>query len=370
MRTKYAIVAILFFLLNTTEGFGQCISSGAKSATVSGNDAGAGTIAWTSLANTVSSNDLRATAASAVAILSSSSTNYLTQSGFGFSIPSYAIICGIQVDAERRQQGVIVGSSVKDNSVKIIKGGSILGTEHASGSSWPSTDATGVYGGPTDLWGTTWTAADINASNFGVAYSASLNAGLAALFLSAEIDNVTVTVFYDLILPIKLIDFSASCNNDGVLVKWSTASESDNQHFIIERTKDGITFEEVAKIDGAKNKNERSDYSFVDHHPFKGTVYYRLKQIDGTGVTKDYSLVSVDCKFENIDTPFPNPSAGKFSINAEGELIIYGARGKSVYSQIISGNTQIDLSNQEKGVYFYQLRSSDRVISSGKLLVE
>jgi len=370
MRTKYAIVVILFFFLKNTVGFSQCISGGAKSPGVFGNDAGVGSVAWTGMGNTISSNDLRATASSAIAVLSSSSTNYLTQSGFGYSIPSYAIICGIQVEAERRQQGVLVGSSVKDNSVKIIKGGTILGTDHASASSWPSNDATISYGGPTDLWGTTWTASDINASNFGIAYSASLSAGLAALLLSAEIDNVTLTVFYDLILPVKLIDFSAVCNNEGVLVKWSTASESDNEHFIIERTKDGTTFEEVGKIKGMQNKNERSDYSFVDRHPLKGDVYYRLKQTDGTGVSKNYSLVSVNCKFENIETPYPNPSTGKFSINAEGEFVVYGITGKIIYSQTISGNTEIDLSTQEKGVYFYRLLSSDKVLSSGKLFVE
>lgn len=365
--------SLLFFSISST-AISQSFTDGPRNPTVSSNDASIGTVAWNTPGNVLSSDNNRATAGTLVGVLSSASTNYLVETGFGFAIPASAIITGIKVDVERRQQGVLVGSSVKDNSIKIVKGGVIVaGSEHASAGGWPSADALVSYGGAGDLWGTTWTPADINAANFGTAYaSASLNAGLAALFLSAEIDHMRITVYYDVLLPIELLDFSAICDANKVKLKWATASQMNNDYFAIERSSDGIHFKEIGVIDGAGNSNQVMDYTFNDLSvsPVE-TNYYRLKQTDFDKSFNYSQIISVGCKGEVRELVYPNPSTGKFTVKAKGNISVFNALGDQIYTaQSLSDNHAIDLSDQSKGIYFVQQTSAHGEVIFNKILLE
>ena len=85
-------------------------------------------------------------------------------------------------------------SGLVDSNVVLLKGGAPAGSNYAdTGSIWGTTDATIAYGTSADLWGTTWTAAEVNASNFGVRFSAR-NVGSAST--TASLDSITVTVSY------------------------------------------------------------------------------------------------------------------------------------------------------------------------------
>ena len=89
-----------------------------------------------------------------------------------------------------------VGSNgaLQDSTVQLLKAGAPVGSNKASATTW-STSATAVnYGGSADLWGTTWTAADLNASNFGLRFAAK---NVAAASATASIDYVSITVTYN-----------------------------------------------------------------------------------------------------------------------------------------------------------------------------
>jgi len=86
---------------------------------------------------------------------------------------------------------IISGAAVvADNIVKLVKGGSVVGTSQAVGTAWGTTDATISYGGAASLWGTTLTAAEVNAADFGIVLSATVTSGLA------RVDAITLTVYY------------------------------------------------------------------------------------------------------------------------------------------------------------------------------
>jgi hypothetical protein len=166
-------------------------TAGPNNPTSGANNTSIGTRAWSNAANVVSSNNQYV---SATSLTTSAVSNYLTATGFGFSIPAGSTINGIQVSIERSDGGVSSSSYIRDNSIKIVKAGAITGTEHAdTTANWPTSDASASYGSTTDLWGTTWTAADINASNFGVAISAR---GSSSSSETARIDNIRITVSY------------------------------------------------------------------------------------------------------------------------------------------------------------------------------
>ena len=110
----------------------------------------------------------------------------------GFAVPDNATITGIEVSIERRASGML--QNVHDNSLRVMKGGTMVGDDKASASTWPTTDEYATYGGDSDLWGTTWTPADINDSTFGMAHSVSLS-GISVL-PTARTDHSQMTVFF------------------------------------------------------------------------------------------------------------------------------------------------------------------------------
>src|SRR5882762_8234462 len=127
--------------------FPQCTPSAATSGTSFGNDVSIGTLAWGSTGNASASDNSYAAAGQLVAILSSVQTEYITAKNFGFTIPASAIICGIEVEVERHAGGLIIGSSIVDNSVRIIKNGTLTGSNMASGTNWTGSDISAIYGG-------------------------------------------------------------------------------------------------------------------------------------------------------------------------------------------------------------------------------
>ena len=85
----------------------------------------------------------------------------------------------------------LTGPQVVDNVVKLVRGGSVVGNNLASASYWPASDALASYGGNSELWGTTLTAAQVNAADFGIVLSATTTTGA-----TAAVDYIALTVYY------------------------------------------------------------------------------------------------------------------------------------------------------------------------------
>ena len=130
--------------------------------------------------------------ASAVCNLNANTVGWflVIANGFGFAIPAGATIDGIVIDVE------CSGGSGKtyDSEVVAVKGGVVGSTSRASATVWSGGSHTwlGHGTGQNDLWGTTWTPAQINAADFGVAVSPKSVGGTDI----AEIHNVRITVYY------------------------------------------------------------------------------------------------------------------------------------------------------------------------------
>ena len=162
-------------------------SEGPKSPATTVDDASVGTVAWSTPNNSQASDNSYATAT----LVSPTQTHYLKATNFGFSIPSGATIDGIVVEAEVSE--IDIDGQGNDYRARIVKGGTIGATDKANATTWGTTDTYLSHGGITDLWGETWTAADINAANFGFALSAQLVTGTSLL---PQIDHIRITVYY------------------------------------------------------------------------------------------------------------------------------------------------------------------------------
>ena len=115
-------------------------------------------------------------------------------------------------------------------------------------------------------------------------------------------------------LPVVLLDFTANKQENHVKLDWSTLSEINNEYFTIERSSDGVNFEEIIKQAGAGNSNSRINYSNIDISPNVGYNYYKLSQTDFNGKKREFDVevVYFDRNPQNIDLKiYPNPTNGR-----------------------------------------------------------
>jgi hypothetical protein len=146
--------------------------------------AGAG---WTNPGFITASDNNRASAA----IAGNGISPNLDATGFGFTIPTGSLISGIRVTVERRADG----SAIDDDDVFLLKAGAPVGSDKASGTDYTTStsDETMTYGGSSDLWGTTWTAEELNASNFGFRLRTDSDTSSAR---NAFIDHISIRIYY------------------------------------------------------------------------------------------------------------------------------------------------------------------------------
>lgn len=116
-------------------------------------------------------------------------TSYVNGTVFGFSIPAGATIKGLVASFSRRQS-LNNGSVLNTDNV-------VLGSASKFGvGTWTNVPVTETYGSPTDLWGTTWTPAQINASSFGLSVQVDIDTSGSSGNILAEVNDFLVTVYY------------------------------------------------------------------------------------------------------------------------------------------------------------------------------
>lgn len=103
----------------------------------------------------------------------------------------------------------------------------------------------------------------------------------------------------NLTLPIELLSFDGKLKNNKVELTWSTASEINNDLFVLERSSDAIKFTAIGKVGGGGNSTVKLDYSFIDQEPLNGVSYYRLRQVDYDGSYTFSNIIVIDNSSEN-----------------------------------------------------------------------
>jgi hypothetical protein len=159
-------------------------------------------------------------------------------------------------------------------------------------------------------------------------------------------------------LPVELLAFTARPqDNERVICKWSTATEVNNDYFTVERSRDGITFDDIGEVDGAGNSTQTRYYSFVDRDPYSGLSYYRLRQTDFDGTVTHAGPVAVRLLASGQVLLFPNPNSGTFFLvtppgDASAEYRVFDALGRlCLAGNAAPGTASVDMSTFAKGIY-------------------
>jgi len=213
MKLRRALSLVLF-VLTLGSLLVQAVSQGPNYA------GAASTVGWTDAANATGTPD------SACASRSGAAGGTLDLTNFGFTIPAAAVINGITVEVK------FAGTPGGGNGVRVrlLKGGLPTATSQdifpIAGQNTCSTSDWRTVGSPTDLWGTSWTASDINAANFGVRLSKLGTGG------TSYVDSVRITVEYSDVMTVTVISGGALTAN----VNSAATVESGKVEFLGQTT--------------------------------------------------------------------------------------------------------------------------------------
>jgi hypothetical protein len=157
----------------------------------------------------------------------------------------------------------------------------------------------------------------------------------------------------DIPLPIELTAFSALCINTTAHIIWSTATETNNDYFILEKSRDAVNWFELARIDGAGFSNSEISYSYNDNNLFAGDNYYRLTQVDYDGTSETFKIIQINCDKhkdgEERVLVFPNPFQSKLNIMFENftdekvHVEIFDELGKIIINSLHTIDKNSDL---------------------------
>ncbi|MGN6495255.1 MAG: T9SS type A sorting domain-containing protein [Agriterribacter sp.] len=168
-------------------------------------------------------------------------------------------------------------------------------------------------------------------------------------------------------LPVELTSFTARPQGTAVQLNWTTATEQNNAYFGVERSADGINWQQIGKVNGAGNSTQPLSYGYTDQQPLNGTSYYRLKQTDYNGTFK-YSLVEV-VRLQNSNPTlrvYPNPVGQEVTIQTSKAVVqinLLSTNGRTVLrhapSRVAGGTFSINMHSVQRGIYLLQVINKD-----------
>lgn len=182
------------------------------------------------------------------------------------------------------------------------------------------------------------------------------------------------------IKEVYVMDFRATGQGSNqVLLDWFTLSEFDNERFEVQRSEDGKTFQTIGVVKGYWNAVEQTEYGFLDDQAHPGSLYYRLKQVSGSGKesiseVRMVTLFAVEDAIRGFELNcFPNPSSGWVNVSYRNlappstdtglELVVFDAAGQFMLRKKgVPSDFQLDLSGLDAGLYQVILQNSKQEI--------
>jgi hypothetical protein len=175
-------------------------------------------------------------------------------------------------------------------------------------------------------------------------------------------------------LPVELLFFTGKSTAEGVELNWATASEKNNDYFVVEKSINASDWLSVTTVPGGGTKNTRTDYRILDRSPLAGLSYYRLRQVDFDGTTRYSNIVRVTTETEELSV-YPNPSNGQtisVVVNpreaSQAVIEISSMEGillrqwKAAFSEGEQQKWLVATDDMAAGVYLVSLRLGSRIV--------
>ncbi len=186
-------------------------------------------------------------------------------------------------------------------------------------------------------------------------------------------------------LPVELKSFTAQAENQKIILKWTTATELNNNGFEIQRRVAESDFATIGFVKGEGTTTNQKEYSYIDKDLVDGKYSYRLKQIDFNGTFEYSDVIEVDVRTLDefaLEQNFPNPFNPTTTIGyvlkekSNAKLILLNAIGEEitvlVNEEQDKGFHKVDFNaaNLPSGVYFYRLQAGSFAETKKMLLLK
>jgi hypothetical protein len=165
------------------------------------------------------------------------------------------------------------------------------------------------------------------------------------------------------VAPVSLISFTGHFVGDYIALNWATASELNNQKFMIERSSDMFNWTTIGEVRGAGTVSSIQNYSFDDFKPLSGIAYYRLRQVDFDGAFAYSNVVVIDQHKTSIDLfVVPNPFDDAFTIQSssleKNNVLMHDVLGRLVYQTSFENGSTTIRPELPSGTYILTVSSS------------
>lgn len=183
------------------------------------------------------------------------------------------------------------------------------------------------------------------------------------------------------VLPVELVEFFGAAMPQENVLNWQTASELNNNYFVVSRSYDGEGFEPIGTVNGVGNSTSLNEYAFVDADIRTGTVYYRLTQVDIDGASIQSEIIALNRSqiASGLLGVFPNPTKDLLYIEvntskemAEVSVELTDAHGQLIDRKLVETNgfgiVTFNLESLQQGIYFVRYLSSTGVSTIKKII--
>jgi hypothetical protein len=218
-------------------------------------------------------------------------------------------------------------------------------------------------------------------ANDGNVYSFLLIVSDGSLF-TTDVVNVVVNLAGST-LPVNFTSMKGYQKNEGVQVDWNVATESNINHYDIEKSTNGQDFIHVADVTPTSNNSSAASYSWVDANPSEGNNFYRIKAVENSGSVKVSKVVLVRIAAVNKSiTVYPNPVTNKkisLQLNNQPKgkynVQLFNGLGQQMFNKSIvhnggSATYSIELAPVvSKGIYQLYITNGENTINQ-QLIVQ
>ena len=190
--------------------------------------------------------------------------------------------------------------------------------------------------------------------------------------------NSYVAIYSTIPLPVTLIDFTVTKQDDDARLNWTTTMESNNKGFEVQRSTDESSWKVLGFVAGAGTTQTKHDYQYLDQNLTAGTYYYRLRQVDFDGKSQFSKIVPVtfdgDLVLElkqNRPNPFNNNTTIDMVIPkyCRVQLVLYDQTGRPVQQLVddfkSAGTYSIPVNKNglAPGIYYYKMNAMGQTIT-------
>ncbi|MCP4442606.1 MAG: T9SS type A sorting domain-containing protein [Aureispira sp.] len=179
----------------------------------------------------------------------------------------------------------------------------------------------------------------------------------------------------EVLLEVDITDYKVEKHQSSqAMIQWTSSNERNIAHYVIERSLDGVSFEDIGK-QNASGTDAGDSYQFVDNAPLSGTNYYRIRIVDVDGQINYTTIeaLTFEGQFEDQVIIKPNPFRGQLNVEfiaketSQVEITVFNTVGEKVYQETHSvkvGKNEYPVAAEENwspGAYIIQVKNDVNV---------